>query len=124
MSGTTPDTTRGAVSLTGVTAAQDRHQAVYDANQDVGSVAAKLAASMVRRMCNQHGCEMPLKGTCDHPNHRRDVDYLRSMLDLLGLPQDFEEVTQADRDNLLLSLAQQTIDDLPPAFNKPPDDED
>lgn len=43
----------------------------------------QLAIARVRRECNQHQCT---DGTqCVHPNHRRDVDYLRECLGALGL---------------------------------------
>lgn len=110
VSGTALDTTRGAVSLTGITVPLETHQAGFTANNDLSRVADKMAASMVRRLCNQHGCTMPSKGVCTHPNHARDVDLLLAVLRQLDLPGDFEEITEEDRTNLLTSLAQQNAD--------------
>lgn len=42
-----------------------------------------LAVVRVRRECNQHRCTDGPQ--CEHPNHRRDVDYLRECLSMLGL---------------------------------------
>lgn len=45
---------------------------------------------------------MPAK--CEHPNHRRDVDYLKHCLDALGLSGPFPVVTDNDRSNLIAAL--------------------
>lgn len=94
--------------LTGVSvaAAPVTHGEAREANQVVSDVVAKLAALTVRRLCNQHACTLPSAGTCEHEDARRDADYLRHMLDVLGLPQDLQEVTETDRANLLSALAQ------------------
>lgn len=95
--------------LTGVSVPVTRtttHGEAREANQVVNDVVAKLAATTVRRMCNQHTCTLSSKGTCEHEDARRDADYLRHILDVLGLPGDFQEVTDEDRANLLSAMAQ------------------
>lgn len=82
------------------------HSETREANQIVNDVVAKMAAATVRRMCNQHACELPKTGACEHPDARRDADYLRYVLSVLGLPGDFQEVTEQDRANLLSAMAQ------------------
>ena len=82
------------------------HGEARDANQVVSDVVAKLAATTVRRMCNQHSCTLSSTGTCEHEDARRDADYLRHILDVLGLPGDFQEVTEQDKANLLSAMAQ------------------
>lgn len=49
------------------------------------------AATLVGRFTNQHACSAPAGQVCVHPDHRRDVDYTRVMLDLLGLSDVVEE---------------------------------
>lgn len=85
------------------------HDEAREANQTVSDVVAKLAALTVRRMCNQHACTLPATGACSHADARRDADYLRHMLDVLGLPGSFEDVTAADRVNLLDAMAQKPV---------------
>lgn len=85
------------------------HEEAREANQTVSDVVAKLAALTVRRMCNQHACTLPATGACGHEDARRDADYLRRMLDVLGLPGSFEDVTEADRANLLDAMAQKPV---------------
>jgi hypothetical protein len=95
--------------LTGVSVPVTRtatHGEAREANQVVHDVVAKLAAATVRRQCNQHSCTLSSTGTCEHEDARRDADYLRHILDVLGLPGDFEEVTDEDRANLLSAMAQ------------------
>ena len=100
--------------LTGVSIApvdaSPTHGEAREANLVVNDVVARLAALTVRRQCNQHACTLPSTGACEHEDARRDADYLRHVLDVLGLPQSFDEVTEDDRANLLTALAQkQTI---------------
>lgn len=95
--------------LTGVSVAVSRpltHSEAREANQTVNDVVGKLAALTVRRMCNQHDCTLPTTGTCGHEDAGRDADYLRHILDVLGLPGSFEDVTDEDRANLLDAMAQ------------------
>lgn len=104
-----PGETWEAQLLTGVSVPAEQpltHGEMRDANQVVSDVVAKLAAFTVRRQCNQHACTLPSTGACGHADARRDADYLRHVLDVLGLPQEFQEVTEADRANLLAALAQ------------------
>jgi hypothetical protein len=45
-----------------------------------------LARLTVRRYANQHGCcQASTTTACIHPDHRRDVDYARWLLTMLGL---------------------------------------
>lgn len=86
-----------------------RHASRVDSEQAV-DIERRLAALMVRRICNQHACT----GTdCAHENHRRDVDFLLSartqdpgMLDMLGLPREYPDVTEKDRITWLKWLRQ------------------
>jgi hypothetical protein len=87
------------------------HGEAREANLVASDIVGKLAALTVRRQCNQHTCTLPATGVCEHEDARRDADYLRHILDVLGLPQDFQDVTEADRANLLTAMAQkQTVD--------------
>lgn len=96
-------------SLTGVVVTSGTQADARQSNLDATDVIRHMAATRVRRMCNQHRCSGP---GCEHPNHRRDVDYLGHVLDVLGLPGAYQEVTQEDRDRLLTSLAQQPEEHL------------
>lgn len=40
---------------------------------------SRLAAMLTRRVANQHGCQP----RCRHRNHRRDLHYLQTMLDVM-----------------------------------------
>jgi hypothetical protein len=73
----------------------------------------RMAAMMVRRMCNQHECTEPETGSCEHPNHRRDNDYLLStdrkypgMLEVLGFDTAYPSYTQAEKELWLRSIGQ------------------
>lgn len=101
-----------AAMLTGVVVSPGSRDEARQANVDAHAVIGKMAATTVRRLCNQHRCTAPAGTPCGHPEHRRDADYLRHVLTLLGLPGDYQEVTQEDREQLLVSLAQQGEDDL------------
>jgi hypothetical protein len=95
--------------LTGVSVRAERpltHGEAREANQAVSDIVGKLAALTVRRQCNQHACTLPTTGACEHEDARRDADYTRHILDVLGLPQGFQAVTEADRSDLLNALAQ------------------
>lgn len=83
--------------LVGVSDVSGAREATLDEDQQSDMVAGKLAALMVRRQCNQHSCLKPSTGTCDHPDHRRDVDYMRHCLEVLGLTSDYPELTESDR---------------------------
>jgi len=50
----------------------------------------------VRRLADQHQCQARATGACDHPNHRRDMDLLREMLDALGLDEGYPAYTAAE----------------------------
>ncbi len=95
--------------LTGVSVESRRplsHGEARDANEVVNDIVGRLAALTVRRQCNQHSCMLPSTGACEHEDARRDADYLRHILDVLGLPQGFQSVTEGDRVELLDALAQ------------------
>ena len=101
--------------LTGVSASaspETSHGEAREANLMVTDVVTKLAVLTVRRQCNQHSCELPSTGVCGHEDARRDADYLRHVLDVLGLPGDLLEVTEADRANLLTAMAHRSTTDV------------
>lgn len=73
----------------------------------------RMAAMMVRRMCNQHQCTQPTTGVCEHPNHRKDNDYLHSvdkeypgMLDMLGFGHDYQPYTEDEKQTWLKWIGQ------------------
>jgi hypothetical protein len=68
-----------------------------------GDLAKRLAALAVRRAANQHGCR---GRDCRHPDHRRDVDFCRVLLEMIGLPGEYPEVTEADRVEYVTGVAQ------------------
>lgn len=95
-----------------------RHAGHIDADKAT-ETERRLAAMMTRRICNQHACT----GTdCADENHRKDVDYLLStdkrydpvtgvllpsgMLDMLGLPREYPDITEKDRITYLKWLKQ------------------
>jgi hypothetical protein len=57
----------------------------------------RLAALMVRRFTRQHVCERLGGGPCTHPDHARDVHYMSTMLDVLGLSQEYPQVGDEER---------------------------
>jgi hypothetical protein len=66
----------------------------------------RLAAMRVRYLSDQHGCQAHQTGRCDHPNHRRDMDLLATMLDMIGLDQDYPAYTEAERRTWLTWIGQ------------------
>lgn len=79
-------------------------------------LAQRLAALLVRRATNQHGCT----GTvCRHRDHDRDVDYCREMLDALELPRQYPVVTDQDREEFVGSVATRLPRHNRPASGKP-----
>jgi hypothetical protein len=64
-----------------------------------------MAVMTVRRACNRHTCTLPSEGRCEHSDARKDADLLRHVLDVLGLPGDFQTVSESDKLNLLSSLS-------------------
>lgn len=87
--------------LAGITA---EHGLASDREKDAvrqADLAGRLAALLVRRQTNQHGCRPP----CRHPDHARDVDYCREMLEMLGLPLEYPRVTAKERDEFVGSVA-------------------
>jgi len=94
--------------LAGITVEEsdDRSQEELDALRTWHSeLTDGLAALMVRRMCNQHGCAGP---GCDHPDHVRDVDYLRHCLAVLGLPGKLPMLTEEDYARHLTAFSNDT----------------
>lgn len=70
----------------------------------------RMAAQMVRRICNQHQCT---GWDCTNENHRKDAHFLLStdkdypgMLDMLGLPREYPDLTEEDRTVWLTWLGQ------------------
>ena len=101
-----------AAALTGVVVASGTRQDERQSGLDAAAIITKMAVTSARRMCNQHGCDASSETPCIHPEHRRDVDYLAHVLDVLGLPGDYQEVTSTDRQLLLTALASQTDESL------------
>lgn len=94
-------------TLLGVTAGDTtRDTSVVD-------VITRMATMTARRMCNQHDCRATHDSPCEHPDHRRDVDYLRHVLDVLGLPGDFQQPSDGDHDELMCSLRDLPTSSLP-----------
>jgi hypothetical protein len=70
----------------------------------------RLAAQRIRRMCNRHNCELwrdlseervhwwadIIGPACSHPNHKRDADYLKRMLDICGLSGGIPDLSEDD----------------------------
>lgn len=109
-----PDIDLGdAVMLAGIAVSSTTHSDVRQASVDGAAIVARMAATAVRRKCNQHACERPLTGSCSHPDHRRDADYMSFCLDVLGLPQTYTPVTDDDRANLLDTMAHMPVEPDP-----------
>lgn len=95
---------------------QNRRRPKYAARvpDDIGrDIHHRMAAMLVRRMCNQHQCTTPKTGTCDHPDHRKDNDYLHSvdenypgMLDMLGFDHDYKPYTEDEKKTWLRWIGQ------------------
>lgn len=81
--------------LTEASARRPRHAAKVS-HEVAESIHERLAAMQVRRATDQHQCQARGTGSCDHPNHRRDMAYLHEMLDTLGLSHDYPAYTQAE----------------------------
>lgn len=90
--------------LVGISDSSGSREATMADDRSRDAVAMKLAAMLVRRQCNQHGCEKPATGACGHPEHRRDVDYMRHCLDVLGLPSELPDLTPRERQEWLGGL--------------------
>lgn len=87
-------------SLTSTSSRRPRHSARVpdDLAEDI---LHRMAAMRVRHQANQHECRARKTGSCDHPNHRRDLDYMQEMLSTLGLAQDYPAYTDAEQQTLL-----------------------
>lgn len=86
--------------LTSTSARRPRHAAqVPDELAD--GILRRMAAMRVRHQVDQHGCSARVSGTCDDPNHRRDVDYMREMLSTLGLDESYPAYTDDEKRTLL-----------------------
>jgi hypothetical protein len=59
-------------------------------------VERRMAAMHVRRLCDQHECTARKTGSCDHPNHERDMHFLREMLSHLGLDAEYPAYSPDD----------------------------
>lgn len=98
--------------LTGVAMLSTTQDNLRQTNIEGSAIVARMAAATVRRQCNQHDCDDPRGDQCVHPDHRRDIDYLRHCLEMLNLPGDFSPVTSEDHDQLLSSLGAQPVENL------------
>ena len=65
-----------------------------DSNVNLYELHRRLAATAVHRAADQHGCQ----ANCAHPDHRRDLDYARHLLESLDLPTNGLPVTDAERE--------------------------
>jgi hypothetical protein len=70
------------------------------------AILQRMAAMQVRRLTDQHHCTARDSGTCADPNHRRDMDYLGHMLDMVGLGRDYPSYTPAERRTMLRWIGQ------------------
>lgn len=57
----------------------------------------RMAAMKVRRRCNEHDCQAPKAGTCNHPNHRQKVHGALEVLEMLGLDPAYPAYTEAEK---------------------------
>ena len=96
------------ISLTGLlddgddgTSADSRHRVTIEHDH----LTRRMAAQLVRRVCNQHGCTASTAGECRHPDHRRDLDFLRHCFQLLGLDKNLQPVEVDERRGFLRGLA-------------------
>lgn len=88
-----------------MTARKPRHAArVPDGIAD--GIQKRLVAMRARHVANQHGCRARETGTCDDPEHRRDLDLLGEFLDAMGLSHDYPAYTQAEERTLLRWIGQ------------------
>lgn len=72
-----------------------RHTPRVDPDLAAG-IERRMAAMRARYLCDQHDCQAHRTGSCDHPNHRRDVDLLNNMLDMLGLEREYPGYSQTE----------------------------
>lgn len=93
---------------------------LYDENEELstrrrprhaGRIPDDVAEGILRRMAtvgvwrktNQHDCP---QRDCTHLNHRRDAEYTREMLDMLGLDRTGASYTEAEQRTLLKWIGQ------------------
>lgn len=94
-----------------------RSQTVRMNGDAIADLTQRMAALTVRRKCNQpdHQCQ-PSSTPCQHRHHRRDATMLLpEMLEMLGLPGEFPELSEDDKKNWLSGLKEVkhvTLDDL------------
>jgi hypothetical protein len=72
-----------------------RHARQVDPDK-AADIERRMAAMRARYLSDQHGCRAHKTGACGHPNHRRDLDLLATMLDMLGLDHGYPEYTEAE----------------------------
>lgn len=53
----------------------------------------RMAAMLIRRVADQHACQVRSTGECIHPNHRRDLDFLKNLLAETGLDAEYPAYT-------------------------------
>jgi len=87
-------------SLSSVSRRRPRHASRVPDELAEGIV-RRMAAMRVRHQVDQHECHARETGTCEHPNHRRDIDYMREMLGALGLDQQYPAYTDTEQRMLL-----------------------
>lgn len=61
---------------------------------DEQDIEARLAAQLVRKVCCQHTCA---GAQCVDPNHRRDENFVRDQLQMLGLGENLTPVSTEER---------------------------
>lgn len=70
------------------------------------SIARRMAAASVRRLCREHECTEPMTGHCDDPMHRQKADYTREMLEMLSLDGERQPYTEKEKQIWLAWLGQ------------------
>lgn len=66
----------------------------------------RMAAMKVRRRTNEHDCQAPVTGQCDHPLHRQKVDFALHMLEMLGLDSAYPAYDEKDKPTWLKRIGQ------------------
>lgn len=95
--------------LAGVTSTKPKSAARVKDEAAAEDLTKRMAATLVRRYTDQHGCRGE---QCAHPDHRRDVDYMEHMLQALDLPLKFEPPTAMERKHFLAHLPNRIDVDL------------
>lgn len=69
----------------------DVHEEIHEGNVTADDLAQRMAAMTVRRYAIKHKCG------CTDPRHDEEMALLESLLDLLGLPREFQEPTSEEK---------------------------